>query len=131
MLSSMSQTLIKWRLREVMARYRIKAKDLAKELKLSANAISNLRQSETMPRLDGDSLNRLCNALNTLAKGLDREITPATLIDYVWDRPSGDKFSSVNSPNLEVTQPAKQRNRSIKDKFSSSIALIAESLESA
>ncbi len=81
----MYQTLIRWRLREVMARYKIKAKDLAKELGQTPNSISNLRNSDTMPRLDGYSLNNLCNALNNLAPNIQQEISPMTLIDYTRD----------------------------------------------
>lgn len=94
----MGQTLIKWRLREVMARYHIKAIDLAKEMGVSANAVSNLRKSDTMPRLDGDSLNNLCNALNKLALNLDEQITPIRLIDYTRDyEPDNEPQSSTKS----------------------------------
>lgn len=91
----MSQALIRWRLREVMARYHIKAVDLAKEMGISANAISNLRKSDTMPRLDGESLNNLCNALNKLGLNLNEEITPITLIDYTRDYEPGDEQHSL------------------------------------
>ena len=112
------QTLIKWRLREVMARYKIKAVDLAREIEVSSNSISNLRNSDTMPRLDGHSLNNLCNALNKLALGLDEEITPMSLIDYSRDFEPGNELnpfglhksnrsasvtSSDNSDNPEQT----------------------------
>ena len=72
-----------------MARYKIKAKDLAKELGQTPNSISNLRNNDTMPRLDGDSLNNLCNALNKLAPDIQQEITPMTLIDYSRDPEPG------------------------------------------
>ena len=94
MLNSMTQTLIKWRLREVMARYRIKAVHLAEELGVSPNAVSNLRNSESMPRIDGSSLNKLCNALNKLATNLEEEITPNTLIDYTCDLKSEQTISA-------------------------------------
>ncbi len=81
----MDQTLIRWRLREVMARYKIKAKDLAEELGHSRNSISNMRNSDTMPRLDGYLLNDLCNALNKLAPDLQQKISPMHLIDYEPD----------------------------------------------
>ena len=81
----MPQTLIRWRLREVMARYNIKSVDLAKQLNISANAVSSLRKAKTMPRLDGNALNNLCNALNRLAHDLDEEITPVTLLTYIRD----------------------------------------------
>jgi DNA-binding Xre family transcriptional regulator len=83
-----TQTLIRWRLNEVMARYRIKGSDLAERLELSTNAISRLKNAKTMPRIDGDRLNTLCNALNKLAEdaeNLNAEITPAVLIEYVRD----------------------------------------------
>ena len=97
MLSSMPQTLIRWRLREVMARYHIKGVDLANQLGVSGNSISNLRNSKTMPRIDGESLNNLCNALNQLALDLDREITPGTLIEYTRDFEPEKKFSSIST----------------------------------
>ncbi|MEB3177517.1 MAG: helix-turn-helix transcriptional regulator [Nostocaceae cyanobacterium] len=81
----MHQTLIRWRLKEVMARYNIKGVGLAKRLDISTNAMSTLRNAKTMPRLDGVALNLLCNALNELAEDLDKSITPADLLDYSQD----------------------------------------------
>jgi len=81
----MPHTLIRWRLREIMARYNIKSVDLAKELDISPNAVSSLRKAKTMPRLDGNALNNLCNALNRLAEDLDEEISPLSLLTYVRD----------------------------------------------
>jgi DNA-binding Xre family transcriptional regulator len=65
-----------------MARYSIKGVDLALKLDISTNAMSNLRNSKTMPRLDGVALDLLCNALNELAQDLDKPIAPADLLDY-------------------------------------------------
>lgn len=78
------KTSIIWKLNEIMARYRIKGSDLAEELQISNNAVSNLRNAQTMPRIDGERLNALCNALTNLAGGV--EITPAMLIEYVRDK---------------------------------------------
>ncbi len=75
-------TLIRWRLKEVMARYNIKGVDLAKKLDISTNSMSSLRRAKTMPRLDGVALNLLCNALNELAEDLEKPITPGDLLDY-------------------------------------------------
>jgi DNA-binding Xre family transcriptional regulator len=77
--------LIKWRLKEIMARYNIKGVTLASRLDIGPNAISALRNAKTMPRLDGVALNSLCNALNELAQDLDKQITPADLLDYSQD----------------------------------------------
>lgn len=107
----MAQTLIKWRLREVMARYQIKAIDLAREIDVSANAVSNLRKGNSMPRLDGESLNRLCNALNNLAIDLDEEITPMTLIEYTRDLEPDDNRSKsplVSSRQERKTETSKR-----------------------
>ncbi|PHX53149.1 XRE family transcriptional regulator [Tychonema bourrellyi FEM_GT703] len=71
-----------------MARHRIKGSDLAERLKISTNAISRLKNAKTMPRIDGDRLNNLCNALNKLAENAENwnaEITPTMLIEYVRD----------------------------------------------
>nr|WP_277932990.1 helix-turn-helix transcriptional regulator [Nostoc sp. FACHB-892] len=100
--------MIKWKLKEVMARYDIKAGDLANELNLSANSVSNLRKAKTMPRLDGHSLNNLCNALNRLAHDLDRQITPFDLIDYTQD---SDTSASSENPNSSSKSSALSQGR--------------------
>lgn len=81
----MRKILIRWKLKEVMARYDIKGVDLAKELDVSTNTISSLRKAKTMPRLDGEQLNQLLDALNRLAKDKDEVITHVTLIEYVHE----------------------------------------------
>ena len=73
---------IRWRLKEIMARYNIKGVHLAHKLDISANAMSTLRNAKTMPRMDGIALTLLCNALNELAEDLNKSITPADLLDY-------------------------------------------------
>ena len=79
----MSRALIKWRLNEVMARYGIRAKDLAAEMQITLNSASNLR-GRSMPRLSEETLNNLLNALNKL-KDEDGMITPNDLISYSLD----------------------------------------------
>lgn len=86
----MTQTLIKWRLSEVMARHRVKGVDLAERLQMTPTAVSKLKNAKTMPRIDGDKLNALCNALNELAEDAEDPkarvvITPAMLLEYVRD----------------------------------------------
>ncbi len=117
----MKQTLIRWRLKEVMARYDIRAGDLAKAMGVSHNSIANLRKAKTMPRLDGESLNRLCNALNYLGQDLEGEITPIDLISYTKDlitptsvEISGESESSKSSQNKKL--------RSIDDQSQSSLS---------
>jgi len=85
-----TQTLIKWRLSEVMARHRVKGVDLAERLQMTPTAVSKLKNAKTMPRIDGDKLNALCNALNELAEDTEDPkartvITPTMLLEYVRD----------------------------------------------
>ena len=129
----MTQTLIKWRLREVMARYRIKAIDLAKEIGVSPNSVSNLRNSESMPRLDGSSLNNLCNALNKLAINLEEEITPFTLIDYTRDSEPEPLISSNEHLKSEVLKLSNQNLLSESDdsKFGKSQLIFISEAKSA
>lgn len=81
-----------------MARYDIKGVDLAKELDVSTNTVSSLRKAKTMPRLDGDQLNLLLDALNRLAKDKDKDeaISHVTLIDYLY---------GVLPPTTKTPQP--------------------------
>ena len=77
----------RWRLNELMARYLIRTSDLADQLECTAQSIGNLKNRVDMPRLDGDRLVKLCDALNILisrsgVKGV--VITPADLIEYHW-----------------------------------------------
>ena len=59
----------------------IRAKDLAIELKVSQNAVSNMRSS-SMPRIDGQKFNDLIIALNNLRKANSDLITPSDLIAF-------------------------------------------------
>ncbi len=58
---------IRWKLREIMARYNITGVDLAKKLGIRTEAVSNLRQSETIPRIGGERIQDLCEALSLLS----------------------------------------------------------------
>lgn len=102
MLSSMRKVLIRWKLKEVMARYDIKGVDLAKELDVSTNTISSLRKAKTMPRLDGEQLNLLLNALNRLAKDKEEVISHVTLIDYVYE---------LSPPTTKTSKPFAHNKR--------------------
>jgi putative transcriptional regulator len=58
---------IRWKLAEVMARYRISGKALAEELNVRDATVSNLKNCDTIPRIDGERINQLCQALSKLA----------------------------------------------------------------
>jgi putative transcriptional regulator len=56
--------VIRWKLNEVMARKRIKNKDLAQMLGITENSIYRLRKVDEMPRLTPERLNGICAALS-------------------------------------------------------------------
>ncbi|WP_261891571.1 helix-turn-helix domain-containing protein [Acaryochloris marina] len=66
----------------MMARYRIKGVDLAEEMGMSTNSISNLRKADSLPRIDGHTLNSLCMSLRRLSRV---DITPTDLIEFIVD----------------------------------------------
>jgi putative transcriptional regulator len=68
--------VIKWRLNEIMAAKRIKNKDLAVALGVTANSVYRLRKEDRMPRLDHERLNGLCKAL---------QCTPSDLLVFFED----------------------------------------------
>lgn len=68
---------IKWNLAYLMLEREIKTGDLAEATGLHANTISKLKAYREMPkRLDRDTLNRLCQALNCV---------PGDLLKYEAD----------------------------------------------
>ncbi len=60
--------MIRWKLKEVMARYDITGVALAKELNIRTATVSDWRTSKTLPRLGGERLDELCKALSKLAR---------------------------------------------------------------
>ncbi len=116
----MAQTLIRWRLNEVMARHDIRAKELAEEMGVSPTTVSNLRK-RSMPRLTEETLNKLCKALNKLSHERT-PITPGDLIEYTPEpeKPSPkQKKNGDNHVSATTTEKLKQDTDSI-EAFSSS-----------
>jgi putative transcriptional regulator len=80
--------MLKWRLREVMARGKITNRELAQELGRHEGSISRMKNAEQMPRIDGAELNDLCNALTRILQsrgGSDVVVTHKTLLEYFPD----------------------------------------------
>ena len=75
--------MIRWRLREIMARQRMTNKRLSELMGVHPNAISSLKNQDNMPRIGGDTLDALCKHLNC---------TPTDLIEYLPD-PSNNTAS--------------------------------------
>ena len=77
----MVKTLIRWNLISVMENHQISAGNLAQEMKISNNAVSNLRSTK-MPRLTEERLNQLLLCLNRLRKKGTPVIEPKDLIGF-------------------------------------------------
>lgn len=76
--------VIRWKLNEVMARKRVRNKDLAEALGITENSVYRLRKVDEMPRLAPERLNGICRVLNC---------QPGELLEYVPD--DGDKVVSI------------------------------------
>jgi putative transcriptional regulator len=74
--------LIRWKLSEVMARHRVKGKDLADFLGISTNAVSTLKNAEIMPAIGGERWEQICDGINKLSLSAE-SITPLDLIEYL------------------------------------------------
>jgi putative transcriptional regulator len=68
--------VIRWKLNEVMARKRVRNKDLAKTLDITENSVYRLRREDVMPRLTPERLNGICTAL---------QCQPGELLEWVPD----------------------------------------------
>jgi putative transcriptional regulator len=88
--------MLKWRLREVMARGKITNRELAQELGRHEGSISRMKNAEQMPRIDGIELNDLCNALTKLfhSRGaVNVVVTHKTLLEYFPDPPISNEVA--------------------------------------
>lgn len=59
--------MLRWKLKEIMAKHNITNNALAKELEMRPASISYWRNAKTIPSIGGDRLVRLCEALSKLA----------------------------------------------------------------
>ncbi len=78
------KALIRWRLREVMARQRMSIRNLAEVTGMHRNSIASLRNQDTLPEIGGETLEKLCRAL---------DCTPFDLIEYIPELDVSDKMS--------------------------------------
>jgi putative transcriptional regulator len=95
----MSRTLIRWKLSEIMARHRVKGKDLANYIGISTNAMSALRNALVLPEIGGDRWEQICAGINELSK-IGETITPFDLIEYI---PSSDTSAADQSSRTSKT----------------------------
>ncbi|WP_257236095.1 helix-turn-helix domain-containing protein [Nostoc sp. 'Peltigera malacea cyanobiont' DB3992] len=78
--------VIRWKLNEVMARKRVRNKDLAEALGITENSVYRLRKVDEMPRLIPERLNGICKAL---------DCQPGELLEYVPNDDDGKVVSIV------------------------------------
>ncbi|BAY38501.1 hypothetical protein NIES2111_28490 [Nostoc sp. NIES-2111] len=78
--------VIRWKLNEVMARKRVRNKDLAQALGITENSVYRLRKVDEMPRLTPERLNGICQAL---------DCQPGELLEYVPNDDGGKVVSIV------------------------------------
>lgn len=81
----MGKTVIRWKLNEVMARKRIKNKDLAERIGITEVSMYRLRKTDEMPRLTPERLNSICRFLNC---------QPGDLLEY---EPEDESLSDSKS----------------------------------
>jgi putative transcriptional regulator len=78
--------VIRWKLNEVMARKRVRNKNLAEALGITENSVYRLRKVDEMPRLTPERLNGICKAL---------DCQPGELLEYVPNDNDGKESSIV------------------------------------
>jgi putative transcriptional regulator len=76
--SPVSKLMIEWRLHVVMAERRMTPSELSEKMGVNRVSVSRLKNSEKMPRLHEETLNKLCNIL---------ECQPGDLIRFTPDEP--------------------------------------------
>lgn len=79
--------VIRWKLNEVMARKRVRNKDLAEVLGITENSVYRLRKVDEMPRLTPERLNGICKAL---------DCQPGELLQYYPDDSDRQLISNVD-----------------------------------
>lgn len=84
LVAEMSMIKITWVLREVMARYKIKNKELAEAFGRNDASISRIKTTDEMPEFNGGELESLCNALTRVLKnkGINKVISPGDLLSW-------------------------------------------------
>lgn len=66
--------MLRWKLREIMSRENMTNRRLAEILGIHETNVSNMKRRDTMPRIDGETLETICKAL---------KCTPTDLLEYV------------------------------------------------
>jgi putative transcriptional regulator len=92
----MGRGLIRWKLNEVMARHRVKGKDLADYLGISPNSVSLLKKATVFPEIGGERWEQICAGINELSQ-IDELITPFDMVEYVENQSSNVSSTNISS----------------------------------
>lgn len=81
------KTMIRWRLRQVMAEINLSNQDLAEMSGIHRVTVSKLKNSDEIKQITGEVLNGICNGLTKAykSKGFERIITPGDLLVFTPD----------------------------------------------
>lgn len=84
------ETLVIWRLKELMKANNISVADLAERIGVSTNAVINMRKRE-MPRINGERLNQIIVTLNAMRKKGKKRIQVQDLIVLTFTMDEADE----------------------------------------
>ncbi len=109
--NSMDISVIHWKLNELMAKKRIRNKDLAQALGITENSVYRLRRTDEMPRLTPERLNGICTFL---------ECQPGELLTWTLDEHPSGQLTTTDQKANQVNQPQEKTDSISKGEKSSS-----------
>jgi len=114
------KAVIVWKLNELMARKRVKNKDLASALGVDENSVYRLRRTDLMPRLTEERLNGICKVLSC---------QPGDLLVFIPD--SNDENQAQEEPEKADSPDPQTPNSGKSSKTSAQVMWLLPSEESA
>lgn len=120
----MDVNVIRWKLNELMARKRIRNKDLAAALGITENSVYRLRRIDEMPRLSPDRLNGICAVL---------KCQPGELLEWVPDD-DGDQnviAESTSKPSNKTEKSSSNQDTKRRKNTRSLLSVISKAVKPA
>ncbi len=68
------KSVLKWRLREMMARKKVTNRELASYLQVHETTIARMKSPDVMPKIDGNTLSLICKYLDCDISDLLEEV---------------------------------------------------------
>jgi len=112
-----SQSMIRWRLRVLMAEKNISNKELSERSGIHRTSISKLKNIDEIEQISGRVLNNLCHGLTLAyhARGDNQIITPNDLFDYTYD---GDNYHPIPTDTSSIDHKSSSSKPSSTDSSS-------------